>query len=238
MKSIFFAAGFIIFSSAQAWQVTLQCSPLGQHAADIDDLIVVNSDGKARDSMDDVMVTATARSIVLGKKSFKDVVLRGTRSHAPGGFLFKLGPEKENKMIKSIFISDVDSGNDLSNDEVLAEDNTKYLMSCSQTQALDCMMPVLPPKIPKDSFWAGGCEKGAWFHVGQIKPKQIKLKIFHIETGELVKDAWFDSSADCLVKSKESLRNDILSFDGETILLKRINPKEEPAQNCFLKPAK
>jgi hypothetical protein len=40
------------------------------------------------------------------------------------------------------------------------------------------------------------------------------------------------------VKSKESLKNDILSFDGETILLKRINPKEEPAQNCFLKPAK
>ncbi|OYZ21710.1 MAG: hypothetical protein B7Y39_08920 [Bdellovibrio sp. 28-41-41] len=86
------------------------------------------------------MVTATARSIVLGKKSFKDVVLRGTRSHAPGGFLYKLGPEKEIGMIKSISISDVDGGNDLSNNEVLAEDNTKYLMACSQTQALGLIL--------------------------------------------------------------------------------------------------
>lgn len=238
MKSIIFVLGFFIFSSAQAWQVTLQCSPQGQRAADIDDLIVVNSDGKPRDSMDEVLVTATARSIVLGKKSFKDVVLRGIRSYAPGGFLYKFQSEKENKIIKSISISDVDGGNELSNDEVVTEDNAKYLMACSQTQALDCATPLMPPKIPKDSFWAGGCEKGAWFHVGQIKPKQIKLKIFHVASGELVKDAWFDSSADCLVKSKESLKNDILSFDGETILLKRINPKEEPAQNCFLKPSK
>tara|TARA_B110001454_G_scaffold124375_1_gene116049 strand:- start:32167 stop:32883 length:717 start_codon:yes stop_codon:yes gene_type:complete len=238
MKHLLLVAVLFTFGSAQAWQVTLSCSPQGHHSADIDDLVVVNSDGKPRDSMDDVTVTATARSIVLGKKSFKDIALKGTRSHTSGGFLYKLRPDKENKMIKYVAISDVDGSGDLASDEVVSEDGAKYLMACSEVQALDCSLPAMPVKIPKDSFWAGGCEKGAWFHVGQIKPKQIKLKIFRAETGELLKDAWYDFSSGCQVKSKDSLKNDILSFDGESILLKRINPKEEPAQNCFLKPSR
>ena len=237
MKRVIGIALVVISLKSHAWQVTLSCTGHGKKGADVEELTLKNTDGKPRETAEDIEVSGTAKKVILNKKTFSDVGFKGTRSQSIKGSFYNLESDPEHKAIKSIKIKATDS-DELGTDELVTVDKKSFSMSCNEMEIFDCALPEIPAKVPKDSIWAGGCDGGAWIQVIELKGKKAHLKIFFSDTGVLWKDSWFEFTENCQAKTKELLKSDLSSFDGDMVHLRRVNPKEEPPQNCYLKPIK
>lgn len=234
MKSVFGFFLLMISIESFAWQVTVSCVPHSKSKVEVEELILKNTDGKSRESSEDVQVAGIAKKIVVNKKTFKDVSFKGQRSQSIKGSYYTLETFPEHRAVKVLKITG-SLNDDVGKDELLTVDGKSYSITCTEIEVLDCSIPEKPEKIPKDSIWAGGCDGGAWIQVVELKGKRAKLKIYFSESGEVWKDGWFEFTENCHVKSKDVLKTDLSSFDGEMVHLRRVNPKVEPPQNCYLK---
>jgi hypothetical protein len=238
MINKFLLLNLFVFQFANGWQITFTCSPHGKSGADVENLIVKNTDGKSREIGEDTVIVATAKKLSLKKKMYTDVTFKGLRSQSVKGPYYTLEADPVHKKIKSITINSTPDGEELGEDELKTADDKKFAMTCNEVEVLDCALPEIPAQVPKGTTWVGSCDGGHWINVVQMKPKQVRLKIYKSDSGELLKEGWFVFDENCQAKTIELLKGDLKNYDGDVILLRRMNPKEEPPQNCYLKPVK
>lgn len=238
MKVFIFFSLFFAYQNVWTWQISFSCSPHGKKGAEIDELIVVSTDNKPKDSNEDIEVSGSIKTLALGKKIYKDLELKGQRAYSMKGPYYILPVVSGSKHIKSVSIAVNPTGEEVGVDSVETLDGKTFAMTCSEASTLACTAPIRPEKVHKDSVWVGGCDGGVWILIQQLKGKRTRLKIFYSESGEVWKDGWFKTVDGCQIKSKNDLKHELSSFDGEVVRLKRLNPKEEPSQNCLLNPEK
>lgn len=238
MKKFILIFTFLFCSRVFGWQISFICTQYGKKGADIQDLVINNNEGKSIDSLETMPVTATLSKLTIGKKNYKNLVFKGERAHSLRGNYFSLNTDSSEKTIKSILIAAASNGQDAGTDTVTTQDDQIYTMNCSETSKLDCQPPEKMKTVHKDAIWAGGCDGGVWIHIVKMKKDRAQVTIYYSDTGEVRTEGWFKSVDGCPIKSKEDLAREISSYDGDDLILKRLNPKVEPAQNCSLKPVK
>jgi hypothetical protein len=235
VKSVIGFIFILVSLKSYSWQVTVTCMAHGKVKAEVEDLVLKNTDGKSRDSAEDIEVAGVAKKIMIGKKAHKEVAFKGIRSQSIKGFYYTLEATPEHKYVRSLKITG-SLNDEVGKDELKTLDNKSFPITCNEVESLDCDIPEKPVKLPNDIVWAGGCDGGAWIQVIDLKGNKAHLKIYFSESGEIWKDSWFEFTENCRVKTKKILKTDLSSYDGSILHLRRINPREEPPQKCYLKP--
>lgn len=108
-----------------------------------------------------------------------------------------------------------------------------YLSTSCNT--IDKSEPEKVKGIPDNAFWVGGVDDGQWYVIKEIERQSLTadISIYNDNTGDLEVHRRFTlicNSASTF--NIDNLKNEIDSFDGETIVLKRV---DRDGRNCILK---
>lgn len=78
-----------------------------------------------------------------------------------------------------------------------------------------------PAEVPREAFWAGNFDGGAWIRIASVQGDQFRADIW-FDTGAKWMRGWFqaDSKDDVKLMTPEWLKNKIAGFDGTNFYLK------------------